>query len=129
MQNNFFIETTQHHNDLYLTLNGIFDGSSAFELIQTIKNEEYINKFVFIDTTNLTSAIPFGKAILDTHLPKNKNRAKIHFKGSHAKSIIPEGCTLLKGKTPKKHVCKGTCKNCKCKSNANDTRKLAYGVI
>lgn len=116
MENNFSIKIRQHHNDLYINLHGIFDGASAFELVKTLKGKNNKDMSMFIDTTHLTTAIPFGKAILDTHLPKNKFRNKVHFSGSYARSIIPEGCILLKGRKTKQHTCSGICKNCRCRS-------------
>lgn len=117
MDGNFSLKTHQNNKDLHIHLQGTFDGSSAFELIQTLKRRNSHNNFVFIDTSHLTETLPFGKTILDTHLPKNKSRIRLHFTGSHARSIIPRGCTLLKGSSNKKRSCGGTCRNCKCKSN------------
>ncbi len=126
MKTNFYLETHHQHHDLRINLHGIFDGSSAFELIQTIKDKQNIFKAVFIDTTNVTSAIPFGREILNTHLPQRKFRTRLHFSGRHAKDIIPQGCVLLKGKMTKKHRCSGNCKNCACRSSkVNINSKLS----
>lgn len=115
MENDFHLKTTFNHTDLFIQLQGTFNGSSACELVNTLKNKNYIAKSVFIDTSQVTQIFPFGRAILNAELPKKEIRKRLHFTGSHAKEIIPEGCVLLKGNMKKKHVCTGQCKNCKCR--------------
>ena len=116
MQSNFHLETKKQDQQSHINLHGVFDGASAFELVHAIKQEYKHGSNVFINTNSLIRTCPFGKAILEYHLPKNVLRAKIHFSGIRAKEIIPDGCTLSQKKSHP-HQCKGTCKNCKCRQH------------
>ena len=115
MATNFYLETNHYYHDLHINLHSAFDGSSAYELIRTINDQQDIFKAVFIDITHVTSAVPFGKAVLNSHLPQKKFRARLYFSGSFAKDIIPNGFVLLKGNTGKTHNCSENCKNCVCR--------------
>ena len=115
METDFHIKAKINHNDLLIQLQGTFNGSSAFELANILKINSNISKSFFIDTDQITQIFPFGRAILNTELPKKGIRKRLHFTGSRAKEIIPEGCVLLNGNFKKKHVCTGQCKNCKCR--------------
>ncbi len=116
MQSNFHVQTREENHLLHIHLYGVFDGVSAFELIETIQKGEHQAKNILVDTSSLTQTFPFGKVILDYHLPKSGLRARIHFSGAWAGDILPEGCTLLEGKPHKTHKCKGNCKNCVCRT-------------
>lgn len=117
MKNRFFLKTRMQHNDFHIQLHGPFDGSSAFELINTLKNKDHLLKSVFINTSHVTRVFPFGRVVLDARLPKRELRKRIHFTGKFARDIVPEGCVLLKEKSGKKHKCTGTCKNCVCRNH------------
>tara|TARA_B100000614_G_scaffold167372_1_gene149098 strand:+ start:285 stop:665 length:381 start_codon:yes stop_codon:yes gene_type:complete len=114
MKSNFHLKTRKKNHELHINLHGIFDGASAFELIEVIRDGEKEGLSIFIDTNHLKEAYVFGKSVLDTHLPKNALRAKVHFSGAWAEGILPDGCILFNGKHKKGHRCKGNCKNCKC---------------
>lgn len=115
MKTGFYLDTRNQDKELYINLHGVFDESSAFELISTIEKNQVKSKLVFIDTTHLTHTAELGKTALDSLLPNNAFRARLHFSGIRARDILPEGCILLKSKKPKSHKCKGTCKNCRCR--------------
>lgn len=115
MTSNFSLKTRKHHQDVHIKLHGIFDGNSAFQLIHALQKARDHDRPVFIDTNNLTRAYPFGRTILDRHLPQNAFRTKLHFFGVRAKEIVPEGCTLLKSNKHITHKCRGNCKNCTCR--------------
>lgn len=115
MQSNFSLQIRENKQDVHISLKGIFDGSSAFELVRAIENSRKDNQQIFIDTNRLTHTFPFGQTTLETHLPKNDFRSRLHFTGHRAKEILPEGCSLINAGHPKGHVCKGTCKNCSCR--------------
>lgn len=117
MKSNFHLETQKKDQQPHIVLHGVFDGASAFELIQAIEKEYKQGDSIFINTNRLVQTLPFGKAILEHHLPKNVLRTKIHFSGIRAKEIIPDGCILNQKKESSSHLCKGTCKNCKCRQN------------
>jgi len=117
MQSNFYLKIRNPNQQPLINLYGVFDGASAFELINAIKQKYKQSGNILINTNSLIQICPFGKAILEHHLPKNVLRSKIHFSGIYAKEIIPNGCTLSKKKGKNPHKCKGTCKNCKCRQN------------
>ncbi|MEH0021094.1 MAG: hypothetical protein V6Z89_15685 [Desulfobacter sp.] len=114
MKSNFHLDARKTNQELHIKLHGVFDGSSAFELIEVIQEGDKQGLSIFVDTSPLKKAYPFGKAILDTHLPKNVLRAKLHFSGFWAEGLLPQGCVLFNGKHKKGHRCKGNCKGCAC---------------
>lgn len=117
MKSNFHLNTVKKKQEYHIYLHGVFDGASAFELLEIIWEGDQKGVTIFIDTSHLKSAHPFGQEILESNLPQNGIRAKLHFKGAWAGDILPEGCHLLKGRNEKGHVCTGSCKNCKCRKN------------
>ncbi|MCG8632233.1 MAG: hypothetical protein MI863_00315 [Desulfobacterales bacterium] len=114
MKSNFHLQAQKKNKELYIDLHGIFDGASAFELIEVIEEGDRQGLAIFIDTSNLKQAYSFGRTILDNHLPKSALRAKLHFSGVWAEGILPDGCVLFNGKHKNGHRCKGNCKNCAC---------------
>ena len=110
MKSNFHLKSKQENKSLHIHLHGIFDGASAFELIQVIAANEKKVARIYVDTSQLTQTLPFGSSILDTHLPKNGLRPKLYFSGIWADKILPEGCALEK---ECRH--KGACRNCQCR--------------
>ena len=115
MKSNFHLESRQDNQTLHIHLHGTFDGASAFELIRVITDGKDKVDRIYIDTSRLTQALPFGRSILDSHLPKNGLRPALHFSGARAGEILPEGCTLLKTGKQNTHLCSGNCKNCSCR--------------
>ncbi len=123
MKSNFHLETSKRNHDYHIHLHGVFDGASAFELLNVILNEEKEGQTIFIDTSHLKKAFPFGRAILESNLPRNGIRAKLHFKGTRAGDILPTGCKLLTKQDNTDHICQGNCKNCQCKKNSTPSPK------
>ena len=117
MKSNFHLEASKKNQEYHIQLHGVFDGASAFELIEIIRGGEKQGLTMFIDTSHLKEALPFGQAILDTQLPKNGIRAKLNFKGAWAGDILPTGCNLLSSHHDKGHKCTGKCKNCRCRQD------------
>ena len=68
MASNFKIFSFETHDSLHLKLDGDFDGSSAHELLNTLK--KYGDGFyqIFIDTNDLKAIHPFGKEVLQKKL-------------------------------------------------------------
>jgi len=60
---NFKIVHHQRGNELQLELMGDFDGSSAYELINSLEAHNRKAVRVFINTSNLSSIHPFGMAV------------------------------------------------------------------
>ncbi|MCG8567958.1 MAG: hypothetical protein MI747_23060 [Desulfobacterales bacterium] len=113
MESNFYLETQTRNQKLHIKLHGVFDGASAFELIDKI--QEYPEQRIVIETGSITRAHDYGRHILQCRLPKAVKRSRLLFSGDHARRIMPQGCRLLKHGHGKDHVCTGRCKNCTCR--------------
>ena len=118
MESNFYLETQTRDTDVHINLHGVFDGASAFELIQNI--EAHPDRNIVIETQAVTRTMDYGRHVLKWQLPKRVKRSRLHFSGDHAKKIMPAGCRLLKQKNGKPHICTGNCKNCTCGQAAKD---------
>ena len=89
MASNFQIYTLKTKNSLHLKLAGDFDGSSAHELINLLK--EYGNDFyeIFIDTNDLKTIHPFGKDVFQKKLSStNKQFKNLIFIGKNGHEIL-----------------------------------------
>ena len=60
MAQNFKISTHRTIDNLYIRLMGDFDGNSAFELLNALRENLSNAKFILIDTYNLKEVYPFG---------------------------------------------------------------------
>jgi hypothetical protein len=128
MKSNFYLNTAQRNQEYHIDLHGVFDGASAFELLRSIWKGDKKGMTMFIDTSHLKATHPFGQAVLESNLPQNGIRAKLHFKGAWAGDILPEGCHLLKGRHEKGRVCTGSCKNCQCRKNTAKIEVTAHNT-
>jgi len=116
MSPQFQIEVKRSNGELHVNPMGIFDGSSACELINLIHEQYDGNGCVVIDTQHLREICPFGSSTFRNRLNQNVlplNR--IIFKGKKGHAIAPEGSTVFLS-PEKKHGCKRNCKNCPCSS-------------
>ena len=68
MANNFHMVTLKTTETLHIKLTGDFDGSSAYELINTLADNQ--NKYyqIFINTAELKNIHPFGRDVLQRRL-------------------------------------------------------------
>jgi anti-anti-sigma regulatory factor len=75
LASNFKIFSFETRDSLHLKLDGDFDGSSAHELLNTLK--KYGDGFyqIFIDTSDLKAIHPFGKEVLQKKLGAFKNQS------------------------------------------------------
>ena len=89
MAHNFKISTHQTTENLNINLLGDFDGSSAFELINLLKDNLNSAKRIFIDTNNLKKIYPFGREVFNRNFSKLRDhRIRIQFVGSNAFQIV-----------------------------------------
>ena len=85
MASNFQIRLIRNTDDLQLNLYGDFDGTSACELLNIIKNYSRNVLRIFIHTEGLNYVHPFGRDIFNRRLGVKKNRGgRIVFKGKKA---------------------------------------------
>ena len=72
MASNFQIYSFKTRDSLHLKLAGDFDGSSAYELINTLTEHGKGFYEIFIDTDDLKIIYPFGKNVFQKNL-RNSN--------------------------------------------------------
>ena len=89
MAHNFKIYMHQTTDNLNIDLLGDFDGSSAFELINLLKDNLNSAKRIFIDTNNLKKIYPFGREVFNRNFSNLRHhRIRIQFVGSNAFQIV-----------------------------------------
>ena len=74
MASNFKIYTFKTRNSLHMKLSGDFDGSSAYELINTLTKYNKGFYELFIDTNDLNSIHSFGITVFQKKLGAIKNQ-------------------------------------------------------
>ena len=91
MASNFRILSHKKRNNLHLNLTGDFDGSSAYELINTLEQQCGAGLRVFVHTGKLRTVYPFGREIFQNNLSVlNGNAEKLVFTGENGHKIAPE---------------------------------------
>ena len=76
MAMNFKIYQHKNTDCVHLSLNGDFDGSSAYELINRLNSYGSEVHQVFINTNGLTSIPPFGQLVLYRSLPAMRDGSR-----------------------------------------------------
>ena len=88
MANNFKIAMNRNGCNLQLNLVGDFDGSSAFELYNVLKENLDNTKHVFINIEHLKKIYPFGLRVFNLNFLKLRDhRARIDFIGENSGPI------------------------------------------
>ena len=91
MASNFRISNKRDRRALYLSLRGDFDGTSAYELIHSIREQGTGVSEVYIDTCGLNLIHPFGRDTLRSNLSLLKGKdLKLEFIGPNAAQLAPE---------------------------------------
>ena len=72
----FSMQSQALGNDLFITLSGVFDGSSAWQLADTILTRFHGPGKLFIDTRELLTVVPFGADMIVNLVPKSLIREK-----------------------------------------------------
>ena len=89
MAQNFKISTHRTIDNLYIRLKGDFDGSSAFELLNALRENLSNAKFILIDTYNLKKVYPFGREVFYYNfLEMKKQQIRIRFVGPNVLSKV-----------------------------------------
>ena len=90
MAQNFKISIHRKIDSLSIRLMGDFDGNSAWELINAIRENLNNSKFIQIDTSKLKKVYPFGREVFKSNLLIVKDRRiRIQFNGPNALRIAP----------------------------------------
>ncbi len=86
----FKILRHQRFDGVHLKLIGDFDGSSAHELLDTIKTYSKSTNKVFIHTNGLKDVHPFGKAVFRNNFHEvNKQDVFFIFTGENGNTLAP----------------------------------------
>jgi len=90
MAHNFKMSIHHTVDKLYIRLIGDFDGSSAWELINAIRENLNNSKCIHIDTGKLQKVYPFVREVFKNKLLNVKDtRIRIQFSGPNAFQIAP----------------------------------------
>ncbi len=93
MANNFKFLSNRIRDRIRLKLYGDFDGSSASELINVLKNYRNGSYQIFIDTNNLNTIHPFGINVFKKNLSVlDININNITITGKHRFSLEQRWC-------------------------------------
>jgi len=91
MASNFQIYSFKTKNSLHLKLAGDFDGSSAYDLINTLTKHTKGFYQIFIDTNDLNSIHPFGREVFKKKFGALKNQFNgINFVGRNGHKILAD---------------------------------------
>ena len=87
---NFQIICYEDSDSLYIKLNGDFDGSSAYELLNTLKKHGQRFYNIHIDTDDLKTIYPFGRDVFEKNFKAFKKKWRhIIFAGENRNYIAP----------------------------------------
>jgi anti-anti-sigma regulatory factor len=96
MAKNFSITAHTTSGALYLALGGDFDGISAHELIDVLRQNSTQYAKIFIDTATMGDIHPFGVDVLQSYFDRLKGSpAEFVFTGEHAARLTPRKATTL----------------------------------
>jgi anti-anti-sigma regulatory factor len=96
MASNFKISIHRNSDNLHLRLVGDFDGTSAHQLLNTLKVNSRGASNVFIHTNCLKRIHPFGSNVFRRNLDQiNKDNLRLVFTGEHSQQLAPKGSTLF----------------------------------
>ncbi len=74
MASNFHMFSYKTKDSLHLKLTGDFDGTSAYELFDTLKEYDSLFYQIFIDTSDLKTIHPFGREVFQKKLGTFKQK-------------------------------------------------------
>ena len=83
MAPNFRIFLHQKSDSLHLKRSGVFDGSSAHQLIRTLKNHKGNARNIYIHTSGLSSVHPFGVDVFKKNCIIDSLTYFLTFTGNH----------------------------------------------
>ena len=90
MAHNFKISIHRAIDNLYIRLIGDFDGSSAFELLNALRENMNSCKSILIDTHNLKEVYPFGREVFYHNFLNIRNQQiPVRFVGPNALHLAP----------------------------------------
>jgi hypothetical protein len=95
MASNFTITVHQNADNLHLRLEGDFDGSSAYELLNALETRCRRASRAFVHTSRLGHIHDFGRFVFHNHMDILKGKCMpLVFTGDHADELAAEGKKL-----------------------------------
>jgi hypothetical protein len=95
MAPNFKIFSHKNSDNIHLKLMGDFDGTSAYELINTLEKYNGNTGRVFIHTCSLSSVDPFGLNVFHKNGSIKRLSKNLTFTGEYGAAIAPQGSNAL----------------------------------
>lgn len=90
MASNFHMFSYETGNSLHLKLEGDFDGTSAYELLETLKKGNGFYQ-IFIETNDLKTIYAFGREVFQRKLGIFKQQSShLIFIGENGRKISPD---------------------------------------
>ena len=83
MASNFHLFQIPNRDSLHIHMRGDFDGTSAYELINALKNQNRDYFTVLIDTNDLNQIHDFGIDVFQRNLLGSNNSKNLIFIGRH----------------------------------------------
>jgi hypothetical protein len=91
MASNFHMFSYKTRDSLHLKLEGDFDGTSAYELLETLKKNSNGFYQIFIETDDLKTIYPFGREVFQKKLGIFKQQSShLIFIGENGRKISPD---------------------------------------
>jgi len=88
MASNFQILSFKTKNSLHLKLNGEFDGNSAYELINALRDHGADFFQIFIDTNDLKTVHAFGREVFQKNFGALKQLSNLIFIGENRRQLV-----------------------------------------
>ena len=96
MANNFRISVHRNSDNLHMKLLGDFDGSSAFELLNMLKEKANGVSKIFVHTSGLKEIHPFGSEVFRSHSDILKGPChRLIFTGENGSRIALKGSIVI----------------------------------
>ena len=130
MARNFRIDFNFKDENLYFRPCGLFDGSSAWELVNLIHDKYQGKGNVFVDTVGLSAIMPYGAHIFKNHLKKQiVPGSKLYFVGTKGYELAAPENYVLAERPKASCTCGSKCKNCGggCSRQNPEGKALAAG--
>jgi len=90
MASNFKIHIHKNSDNIHLDLIGFFDGNSAFELINILKDKCKDVAKVFIHTNKISDIHPFGRGVfLKNFIVKKNQESRFVVTGDYKEQLTP----------------------------------------
>ncbi len=96
MSSRFKITHRKKHGNLHVFPEGIFDGNSAWELINLLVDKDVGNGRIFIDTRRLEDVCAFGCHTFKTYMDfRVIDPSRLYFKGAKGFDLAPSGSRVI----------------------------------